>query len=553
MGKKIKVTPLGGVGQIGSLNCMVYETDHEAIVVDCGSMFPDYETLGVDLIIPDFAYLRQIQHKLKALVLTHGHEDHAGATPFLVQEIPLPIYGTPFTIALIKRKLKEYPLPKTPKMHVFEPGDTLKIGSFEIETIFVNHSIIDSVALAIKTAAGTLAHVTDWKIDKTPLDGKESNLKKFSQLGKKGILALLSDSTNADQPGKTLSEKEVLTQIKKICQKHPGRIVITLFASNIQRIQGLARIAKNLGRTLALVGRSMHENTQLARDLGSLNFSGVNVVDVEETHHLKPNKVMILATGTQGETRSVLSRMAVNQFKPFKIQKGDLILFSSKIIPGNEKNIFNMINHLCRRGAQVIYESIHDIHTSGHAHQDELKTLVKRLKPKYFIPVHGEYRHLLKHAQLAEQWGVKNQNILMIENGKSLVFEKKKASVADGVPAGRVFVDGRGVGDVSEMVVRDRRHLSDMGIVICVLMIDRIHGEILRGPDLISRGFIEEDENPEILDGAKKVITDLLEAFNFEARTDMLEVQEEVRLALRRYFRRELDRKPVVIPVILEM
>lgn len=553
MSHQIKVTPLGGVGEVGALNCMVYETADEAVIVDCGSQFPDDETLGVDLIIPDFSYLHQIKPKLKGIIFTHGHEDHAGAIPFLLKEINLPIYATPFTAGLIRQKLTEYPLPKTPQLHVFKAGETVQIGSFEIETIFVNHSIIDACALAFKTSQGYLIHLTDWKIDKTPIEGATTDLKKFSELGKKGVLALFSDSTNVEQPGSTLSEKEVDRQLKKICVKHKGRILVTLFASNMQRIQALARIAKSLKRSLAFVGRSMHENTALARELGSLNLSGIDILDIEETKNLPPEKVMVLVTGSQGENRSVLSRMAYNQFKPFQIQKGDLVLFSSKVIPGNEKNIFNVIDHLFRHGAEVIYKSAQDIHTSGHARQDELKEAIKRLKPKHFIPIHGEYRHLVRHAELAEEVGIKKEHIFIIEDGQSLEFENKQGSLGEVVVTGRVFVDGRGVGDVSDLVLRDRRQLSDTGFVICVMMIDKVKGDIVRDPELISRGFVDEKENPDILNQARKKVLEMISSINLEARTDLVEVQEEVRLTLRKFFKKTLERKPVVIPLILEV
>lgn len=551
--KKIKVTPLGGVGEVGALNCMVYEMEEEAIVVDCGGMFPDQETLGVDLIIPDFTYLHQIEHKLKGLVLTHGHEDHIAGVPFLLQEFEMPVFGSPFTMGLIQEKLEEYPLAKKPKLHVFRPGDHFFVGSFSIDTIFVNHSILDASALTIQTDAGSVVHLTDWKIDKQAPDGRVIDLKKFGEVGKKGVLVLFSDSTNVNQKGQTLSEKEVSWQIKKICSRHPGRILITLFSSNIQRVQQLAYIARDLKRKLALVGRSMKENTQIARQLGSLSFDGVDILDVEETNPLPPHQVMLLVTGAQGEPRSVLTRMAFDEFKPFKVRAGDLVLFSSKMIPGNERNIFQMINSLCRRGAKVIYESAYEIHTSGHAHQDELKTVLKKLKPRYFVPIHGEYRHLLKHAELAQEWGVKKENTFVIENGQSILFHQGRATLDEVAPCGRVFVDGFGVGDVNKPVMRDRKHLADTGIVICVLMIDHAKGDIVRGPELISRGFIDEPENQELLSRAKKAVVDAMENVGREARTDMVEVQEEVRLALQRFFRRELDRKPMVIPVVQEV
>ncbi|MDO8519066.1 MAG: ribonuclease J, partial [Deltaproteobacteria bacterium] len=529
---------------------MVYETDDSAVIVDCGTMFPDQETLGIDLIIPDFTYLNSIRKKLKGVIFTHGHEDHAGAAPFLLKEFFMPAYGSAFTIGLIREKLTEYSLPKTPRLNVFTPGDRLEIGSFVIDTIFVNHSIIGACGLVFHTEEGSLVHLTDWKIDKNPVDGHVIDLKKFDAIGREGVLALFSDSTNAFAEGKTISEKEVRVNLHKVLSKHPGRIIVSLFSSNIHRVQSLAKIAKELGRSLALVGRSMHENTDLARSLGALNLDGINVIDVEQTSELLPEKVMLLATGSQGEPRSVLSRMAVGEFKPFKIREGDLVLFSSRTIPGNEQNVGYMINHLTRHGAVVVSE-MKGIHTSGHAHQEEIEIILKKLKPRYLIPIHGEYRHLAKQGDLAAGWGMKRENILVIENGDTLLFEGGKAHRFGEVPTGRVFVDGHGVGDVSDMVIRDRRHLSQTGIVICVLMIDRKSGEILRGPELISKGLTME--NAEIMDRAKKGVLEAINKFSIEARTDLAEVHEEVRLTLMRFFRKELDRKPMVIPVIQEV
>ncbi|MBX7148752.1 ribonuclease J [bacterium] len=549
----IKITPLGGVGEVGALNCMVYETEDEAIVVDCGSMFPDQDTLGVDMIIPDFTYLKKIEHKLKGLVLTHGHEDHIGSTAFLLKEMDIPVYGAPFTLELIKNKLEELPPPSTPKLHLFKPGETVKVGSFEIDTIFVNHSIIDASALVITTPYGPIVHLTDWKIDETPYDGPVIDLKKFAKVAKKGVLALLCDSTNATSRGSTLSETQVVNRVKKIIAAHKGRVLVTLFSSNIQRVQGLADIAKKTGRTLALLGRSMKENTEIARMLGQLSFEGIKVVDIEDTDQLPDDEVMVLVTGTQGEHRSALSRIAHNNFKPFKIKEGDLVLFSSKMIPGNEKNISTVINNLCKQKAKVLYESAYDIHTSGHAHQDELKRIYKILKPQYYLPIHGDYRHLVKHGELAVDWGHKKEKVIITENGNPIVFNKKGFERAEKETTGRVFVDGTGVGDVASLVLRDRFHLSDTGVVVCILSIDRQNGNILNGPDLIARGVIEESEQETLFNDAKKEVLSVVESFNTETRTDMAEMQEEVRVTLRRFFNRNIGRKPMVIPVIQEV
>lgn len=552
--KKISLTPLGGVGEIGALNCMLYETDDAAFVVDCGAMFPDSDTLGVDLIIPDFDYLYTIKDKLKGLILTHGHEDHIGATPFFLKEFPIPVYGTPFTMGLIEKKLDEHNLPKRPKLVTYQSGDKIPIEGFEVDSIFVNHSILDPAGLAIKTDEGWIVHLTDWKIDKTPIDDKVIDLKKFSRLGKEGVLAYLCDSTNVTQTGATLSEKEVYKRIKKICIKQKGRIIITLFSSHVHRVQLLANLARETGRVLALCGRSMRENTQIARLLGALSFEGITVIDIEETKNYPDDKVMVLVTGTQGEPRSVLTRMAYGEFKPFSIGQGDLVLFSSRMIPGNEKNIFNVINHLSKHGARVMYEAIHEIHTSGHAHQDELREVFKRVKPKYFIPIHGSYYHLKKHTELTEDWGLNKDNSFVIENGETLTFDKGVALRDGVVSTGRVFVDGRrGRGDIDAPVLRDRKHLANTGFVTCVVMINRRTGEVLREPELITRGVFNEAENSDILNRGKEAVTEFLAGVNWEIRTDMTEIQDEVRFTLQRFFRRELEKKPIVIPVVLEV
>lgn len=551
--KNIKITPLGGVGEAGALNCMVYESEDSAFLIDCGLQFPDDETLGVDLIIPDFTYLETIRHKLKGLVLTHGHEDHIGAVPFLLREFDLPVYGTPFTLGLIRNKLSEHSDVKTNKFHSFEPSDRFVVGDFELEAMFVNHSIVGACALAVHTPYGAIVHLTDWKIDHTPVAGPTTDLKRFSKLGKEGVIALFSDSTNAEQPGATISEKEVIKRITKICSAHKGRILVTLFASNILRVQELGRLAKKLGRKLALVGRSMKNNTELARSLSILSFDGVELIDIEETRDMDPAKVMVLVTGSQGEERSALSRMAFNQFKLFKLGEGDLVLFSSKTIPGNETSVFTVIDHLYRRGTEVIYKAASEIHTSGHAKRDEMAEAIKRLHPRYFVPIHGEYRHLVKHIELAVETGVNKDRALLIENGQTLLLSDRGLELGGVVPTGRVFIDGHGMGDVDSVVLRDRRQLSTTGLVMCVVMIDRATGEIVRAPEIICRGVFEESEHPDLSnDASKEVMAALLET-DKETRTDLHEMQEEVRLVTRRFFRRKLDKKPVVVPVVLEV
>ncbi len=548
----LRVIPLGGLGEIG-LNMMVMEYDDTIIVIDCGLMFPEDYMLGIDIVIPDISYLRKNREKVKAFLITHGHEDHTGALPFVLRDIKAPIYGTALTLGLIKQKLEEFNLNKETEFKTVTPRGKVSIGPFEIEFIRVSHSIADGVGLAITTPVGVVIHTGDFKLDQTPVDGEVLDYARFSEYGEKGALLLLSDSTNVEKEGYTVSERDVGTTFEEIFSKSQGRIIVAAFSSNIHRIQQVMDVAEKFGRKVMLNGRSMVGNVGIARELGYLKASDGLIFDLREIDSLPPQRACLLTTGSQGEPMSALTRMAMNDHKQIKVQRGDTVILSSKFIPGHEKAISNMMNHLYRRGAEVIYEKVSEIHVSGHASQEELKIMLNMVRPKYFIPIHGEYRHLVKHSQLAEKVGVKKENIILAEDGDVVEITKNSMSVREKVEYGKVFVDGKGVGDVGDMVLKDRKHLSQDGLVIAILALNEKTGEVIYGPDIITRGLIFEQESAELLEGAKNVVLGALGNINTEAKTDWLEVKEEIRKALRRFFNKALERKPIILPLILEM
>jgi ribonuclease J len=548
----LRVIPLGGLGEIG-LNMMVMEYDDTIIVIDSGLMFPEDYMLGIDIVIPDISYLRKNKEKVKAFVITHGHEDHTGALPFVLRDIKAPIYGTALTLGLIKQKLEEFNLHKDTEFKAVKPRGKISIGPFEIEFIRVSHSIADGAGLAITTPAGVVIHTGDFKLDQTPVDGEVLDYARFSEYGERGVLLLLSDSTNVEKEGYTVSERDVGTTFEEIFSKSKGRIIIAAFSSNIHRIQQVMDVAEKFGRKVMLNGRSMVGNVGIARELGYLKTSEGLIVDLREMDSLLPQRACLLTTGSQGEPMSALTRMAMNDHKHIKVQRGDTVILSSKFIPGHEKAISNMMNHLYRRGAEVIYEKVSEIHVSGHASQEELKIMLNMVRPTYFIPIHGEYRHLVKHSQLAEKVGIAKENIILAEDGDVVEITKNGMSVGEKVEYGKVFVDGKGVGDVGDMVLKDRKHLSQDGLVIAILALNEKTGEVIYGPDIITRGLIFEQESVELLEDAKNVVMATLGNINAEAKTDCLEVKEEIRKTLRRFFNKALERKPIILPLILEM
>jgi len=548
----LRVIPLGGLGEIG-LNMMVLEYGDDIIVIDAGLMFPEDYMLGIDMVIPDITYLRQKREKVRAIILTHGHEDHIGALPFILKELKVPVYGTPFTLALVGEKLQEHEGVGKVTFKRVRPRDKVEIGPFQVEFIRTCHSIVDGTGLAITTPVGILIHTGDFKIDQAPAGGELTDLRKFAEYGERGVLALLSDSTNAEREGHTLSEREIGHKLEEIIRLSPGRVIVALFASNIQRIQQVMDTAVKYGRKVALVGRNIVNNTRIARELGYMHVPAGGVIDVKKMDQYPPEQLLLFSTGSQGEPLSALSLIATDSHKDVQIHKGDTVILSSRFIPGNEKAITHMINHLCRRGAYVIYEKISAIHVSGHGYREELRMMLNLIRPEYFIPIHGEYRHLVQHVQLAREVGITEDNILLAEDGDVISLQNGTGKIIDRVEVGKVFVDGKGVGDVEDLVLRDRRQLSEDGMVIPVMVINERTGEVVSGPDIISRGVLFEEKMGQVLEQAKVVIKEALEGVPLESKTDDLAMENEVRRALKRFFRKEMDRRPVIIPVIIEM
>lgn len=547
----VKIIPLGGLGEFG-LNMMLIEYGEEAIAVDCGLMFPSADLLGIDLVIPDVGYLIENRDRLKAIVLTHGHEDHVGALPYILEHFDVPIFGTRLTLGLLANKLREHDLEATVDVREITAGAPWDVGPFRIEGIRVTHSLMDCLALAIETPIGTVIHTGDFKIDNTPVEGEMFDFQRFAAYGEKGVLLLLSDSTNVERSGHTPSEREIGTNLEHIIQRSNGKVLVSAFASSIPRIQQVADISERCGRRLVLSGRSMIRNSQVAAELGYLHLGRNAMTESDRWHDLAPDRLTFLTTGSQGEPLSVLHRVALNDHKTIKIDPGDTVILSSKFIPGNEKTISNLINHLYRRGAEVHYEKVSEIHVSGHASREELKIMLQLTRPRYFVPIHGEYRHLVRHRRLAQEVGIPEDHCFILEDGDVLELTATSAQKVNPVQVGKVFVDGKGVGDVGDIVIRDRRHLSEDGMVLAVMAIHQQSGDLVAGPDLISRGFVSAEENDEILEHAKMVVLQALDSMNRETRTDPTELKEEVRKALRRFFRKKLERHPVVLPYIIE-
>jgi ribonuclease J len=546
----LRILPLGGLGEIG-LNMLLIEYGASAIAIDCGVMFPEAAMLGIDLVVPDVTYLRERPNRLKAIVLTHGHEDHIGALPFVACEMPVPTYATPFAHALIEHKLDEHKLGLP--LECFTAGDSWRVGPFEIEAVHITHSIVDAVALAIRTPLGTIVHSGDFKFDHTPLDGMPSDIARLASLGDAGVLALLSDSTNVERPGATPSERSLGPKLEAVFRRASGRVLVSTFASHLHRIQQVIDISARTNRRVAVVGRGMVQNIAIGQQLGYVRVPPGLHADVGELKQLSAAQVTLLTTGSQAEPLSALSRIAMDDHRQVAVKPGDTVIYSSKMIPGNEKAIFDVINHLHRRGAEVHYEKVADLHVSGHASQSELALMLNLTRPRYFVPIHGEYRHLVRHAALAEDAGLAPADCFVLEDGDVLEIDDTGARRAAPVTAGRVFVDGKGVGDVGDVVLRDRRHLSDGGVVLAILAVDQHSGEVISGPDLISRGFVVEDESQVYLERAKEVVLEALAALAPESRTIPAEVKEEMRKALRRYFKKTLERQPVILPVVMEL
>jgi len=547
----LKLIPLGGLGEIG-LNMMVLEYEDSIIIVDAGLMFPEEYMPGVDLVIPDIGYLLDNKEKVKNLVLTHGHEDHIGAIPFLLRDFPdIPIYGTDFTIELLKEKLREHGLLENTILNKVKAGDTSRFGPFSIEYIQVNHSIVDGVGLAIQTPEGIIIHSGDFKIDQTPVDGKYTDLARFSYYGEQDILLLLSDSTNIEKEGFTLSEKEVSRTLEELFRSSEGRLIIAAFASNITRIQQIVNLASRYKRKVLFSGKSMVTNVQIADNRGYIHLPEGIEIREKEVSSLPDDGITIITTGSQGEPMSSLTRMSQNNHKYIKVKPGDTIILSSRFIPGNEAAITRIINNLYRMGAEVIYEKVSDIHSSGHAYKEELKLMLNLIKPRHFIPIHGDYRHLVKHTQLAKEMGVPEDQVLLVKDGDCVCFEKGKARMAESVHSGRILVDGKGVGDVGDLVLKDRRKLSGDGLVIALLAVDNETGHIIYGPDIISRGFVFEDQIGYILEDAKCIVLEVLDEMNRDMAPEWPDLVDEIRRQLKRFFFKVIKRRPLILPIII--
>ncbi len=548
---KMKIIPLGGLGEIGK-NLTLYDYAGSMFIVDCGMTFPDEDTPGIDVIIPDFDYLEKNKEKIRGLVITHGHEDHIGAVPYLLKKLNIPIYGTRLSLGLIEGKLREHKMLAEAKLNTVDAGSTIKLGSFTVEFIHVNHSIPGAVALAITCPAGTVVQTGDFKIDTTPIDDKMIDLARFAELGKEGVLALLSDSTNAERQGFTSSERLVGESFSTLFKKAEGhRIIVATFSSNIHRIQQIIDEAVRCNRKVAISGRSMTNVVSIASELGYLKVPDGVIIEIEAIKNYPLDKLVIITTGSQGEPMSALHRMAYSDHRNVEIIPGDMIIISATPIPGNEKFVTRVVNELMKRGANVVYEKMYDVHVSGHACREELKIILSLVKPQYYIPVHGEQKHLVKNAQLGEAMGIPKENIVIAALGNVIELSKKKAKIIDTVQAGRVLVDGLGVGDVGGTVLRDRKHLAEDGVIVITVTMDSVTGEVLAGPEIISRGFIYARESEDIMSEAHEIACDALEQCYIKNIRDMNTVKTRVRDAVSRYLYEQTRRNPMILPIIM--
>ena len=550
--QSLTAIPLGGLGEFG-MNMMALRLGDSIIVIDAGMMFPESELLGVDLVIPDITYLKQNRSLVKAIVLTHGHEDHIGALPYILRDLNVPVYGSRFTLALVKKRLEEAGLIDSTTLREVIPGRLVEIDPFEIEFIPVTHSTIDCVALAIRTPLGVVIHTGDFKIDQTPVGGAPFDLHAFARYGNEGVLALFSDSTNVERPGFTPSERAVVPRLEDLCRSAPRRVVLSCFASSIHRIQQVIDIASRVGRKVAFVGRSMVDNIEIAHSLDYLRIPDGMVVRPQDIRNFDPKRLVILASGSQAEPMSSMSRIAVDNHRFVSVDENDTVILSARIIPGNEKPIFRMLDNMFRRRALVYYEnSAGTIHVSGHASQEEQKLILQLCKPKYFIPVHGEYRHLFRHAALAHQLGCVSGEILLMEDGQVVEFTEDRAYRRDPVTAGRVLVDSGSLEEIEEAVVRDRKHLSEDGVLVPIIAIDKHTGKMDMQPEIVTRGMFS-DNGQELMAGAREVVLKTVEQSNSEEKMDWSVMKEKIRIDLKRYINKHTSKRPLILPVILEV
>ena len=547
------MVPLGGLGEFG-MNMMALRCGDDILAIDAGLMFPETELLGVDVVIPDITYLKQ-NRGVRALLLTHAHEDHIGAVPYLLPDLNCPVYGTRFTLALVRKKLEEHGLLEKADLREIAPGMSVTLGPFEIEFVHVTHSTIECVALAIRTPLGVVIHTGDFKVDPTPVDGQSFDLHRFARYGQQGVLALFADSTNAERPGYTPSERAVRPRLEELFRAAPKRVVISCFSSSVHRIQQVIDVATEQGRKIGFIGRSMGDNVEIAHSLNKLRIPDGSVVRPQDIKTFDPRKIVVLASGSQAEPMSALSRIAVDNHRLLELQENDTVILSARIIPGNEKAISRMIDHLFRRRVLVYYESGRSapIHVSGHASQEEMKLLLNLVRPRYFVPIHGEYRQLFQHASLAHQVGSVSGEILMVESGQPIEFTADGAFRREPVQVGRVFVDSGSLEEIEDVVIRDRRHLAEDGVVVPIVAINKHNGRIETSPEIVTRGFLPAEDGQELLALARNVVLKTMEQSNPEEKADWSVIKEKIRVDLKRFLNKKTSKRPMILPVILEV
>lgn len=553
--QKLQVIPLGGLGEFG-MNSLALRYGDDIIVIDAGMMFPEAELLGVDIVTPDFAYLEANREHVRALILTHGHEDHIGAVPFLLSEVNVPVYGTAFTLALVERRLEEHDLKGRVKLEAVKPGQKVAIGPFQVDFIHVTHSVVSSVALAVTTPVGVVIHTGDFKVDPTPTDNELFDLHTLADYGKRGVLLLLSDSTNAERPGYTESERAVRPRLEELFGRTQGRLVISCFASSVHRLQQIIDLAEEFGRRVAFLGRSMLQVTEIAHSQGLLQIPDRILLRPQDIMQMPPSQVVVVASGTQGEPMSAMARVAVDNHKHLSLAPGDTFVLSARIIPGNERAISRMLNHVCRRGAEVVYGPMNPpVHVSGHASMEELKLVLNLVRPRYFVPVHGEYRQLARHAAMARQMGHAGlEEVFVLETGDTLEIDEHGARRGEKVPVGRLCIDSGTLDEVVEdLVIRDRKHLSEDGFVVPIIAINKVTGKSEAMPEIVSRGFVSDRDGSELLNRAREVVAQTLERSTPEERSDWGLMQEKIRVELKRFLSKEVSRRPLILPVILEV
>jgi len=552
MAEKLKIIALGGLNEVGK-NLTVYEYGADIIVVDCGLGFPDDEMYGVDIVIPDVTYLARNKHRIRGIVLTHGHEDHIGALPYVMREIDAPVFATPLTAGLTEIKLSEHGLLEKTVIEVKKPGDTFKLGCFKVEFIHVNHSIHDTVSLAIKTPFGTVIHSGDFKIDTTPVSGGMIDLARLGEFGNRGVLALLSDSTNIEKPGYSTSERKVGERFDELFHGCTQRIIVTTFASNVHRVQQVIDCAEKYGRRVAVTGRSMENALRVSIELGCIVVPDGLLMELNQIKNLPPEKTVIITTGSQGEPMSALYRMAFSGHRQIEIKSGDRVIISSSAVPGNERMVSRVIDELFRRGAEVIYDKISELHVSGHAYQEELKMLIALTRPRFFVPTHGEHRHLCTHAKVATQMGIPQKNIIVADIGQVIELTSKTIKINGTVPSGKVFVDGTGVGDVGSVVLRDRKHLAQDGMIVVIVNLSSEDGSLVTGPDIITRGFVYVKESEEVMRELKDVVLNTLEHCVTQKVSDWTSLRSSIKADLSSHLYKKTKRNPMILPVVSEI